>query len=123
MIENMTDNKNSSLTLKSNVNIIECETFADAVAKATEDAGNSGGQQYPVVMFRQGDRISFSGAMPMKRVKSFLDLDKAAKKGDSVDSLRAAMNRPHIQEHSASIASYIKENVRDYIIPGLTINV
>ena len=108
----------------SEVKIIECESFPQALTSATEEAGNTGGQSYPVVMFRQGDRISFSGALPMKRVESFLDLQKSAHKGDSMeDKLRGAMNRPHIPEHTTAIANYIQENPRDYIIPGLTINV
>ena len=40
-----------------------------------------------------------------------------------MDKLRGAMNRPHIPEHTTAIANYIQENPRDYIIPGLTINV
>jgi len=107
----------------SKVNIIEVDTFQQALSSAIEEAGNTGGQAYPVVMFRQGDRISFSGALPMKRVEAFLDLQKSAHKGDSMDKLRGAMNRPHIPEHTAAIASYIQENPQDYIIPGLTINV
>src|SRR6266404_7644772 len=103
----------------SKVNIIERDNFQEALSAATEEAGNTGGQAYPVVMFSQGDRFSFSGALPMKRVESFLDLQKSAHKGDSMDKLRGAMNRPHIPEHTAAIASYIKENPQDYIIPGL----
>lgn len=105
------------------VNIIECGSFQEAVSRANEEATNSGGIAFPVVMFRQGNRISFSGALPMRRVESFLDLKKSARKGDSIDNLRAAMNRPFIPEHSAAIANYVKENPRDYIIPGITINV
>lgn len=113
----------NELQLTSKVNIIECEGFQQALTQATEEAGNTGGQAYPVVMFRQGNRISFSGALPMKRVESFLDLTKSSRKGDSMDKIRAATNRPHIPEHSTAIANYIKENPKDYIIPGLTINV
>jgi hypothetical protein len=72
----------------SKVNIIEVDTFPQALVSATEEAGNTGGQAYPVVMFRQGDRVSFSGALPMKRVETFLDLQKSAHKGDSMDRLR-----------------------------------
>ena len=107
----------------SKVEVIECESFPQAMSRATEEAANTGGTPYPVVMFRQGDRRSFSGALPMKKVESFLDLQKSAQKGDSMDKLREAMNRPHIPEHVAAIANYIKENPLDYIIPGLTINV
>jgi DNA sulfur modification protein DndB len=107
----------------SKVNVIEVDTFPQALTSATDEAGNTGGQAYPVVMFRQGDRVSFSGALPMKRVEMFLDLQKSAHKGDSMDKLREAMNRPHIPEHTAAIASYIQENPRDYIIPGVTVNV
>jgi DNA sulfur modification protein DndB len=107
----------------SKVNIKEYGDLRRALELATEEAGNTGGQVYPVIMFHQGDRISFSGALSMKRVESFLDLQKAAHKGDSMDKLRGAINRPHIPEHIAAIADYIKENPRDYIIPGLTINV
>lgn len=113
----------SELEIVSKVRVIECDSFQLALSQATEEAGNAGGQAYPVVMFRQGDRISFSGALPMKRVESFLDLSKSSRKGDSIEKIRAAINRPHIPEHSNAIASYIKENPRDYIIPGLTINV
>jgi DGQHR domain-containing protein len=113
----------NTLQLTSKVHITECETFPQALSTATEEAGNTGGHAYPVVMFRQGKRISFSGALPMKRVESFLDLQRSARKGDSMDKLRAATNRPHIPEHTAAIANYIKENPEDYIIPGLTINV
>ncbi|MGH9605642.1 MAG: DNA sulfur modification protein DndB [Terracidiphilus sp.] len=116
-------NESSELQLTSKVNIIERESFQQALTDATEEAGNTGGQPYPVVMFRQGNRVSFSGALPMKRVESFLDLSKSARKGDSMDKIRVASNRPHIPEHSAAIANYIKENPKDYIIPGLTINV
>ncbi len=70
----------------SKVNIIESDSFQQALnSAATEEGGNTGGQAYPVVMFRQGSRISFSGALPMKRVESFLDLQKSAHKGDSMD--------------------------------------
>jgi DNA sulfur modification protein DndB len=118
----MTEENKLNLT-SSKVNIIECDGFQQALAQANEEAPNTGGMAYPVVMFRQGNRISFSGALPMKRVEGFLDLKRSAHKGDSVDKLRMAMNRPYIPEHSAAIASYITENPDDYIIPGLTINV
>ena len=108
----------NTLQLTSKVNITECETFPQALSTATEEAGNTGGHAYPVVMFRQGKRISFSGALPMKRVESFLDLQKSARKGDSMDKLRAATNRPHIPEHTAAIANYIKENPRGLHHPG-----
>ncbi len=111
------------LNLTSKVNIIECDNFQEASKQANEEAPNTGGVVYPVVMFRQGNRESFSGALPMRKVETFLDLRKSAQKGDSVDRLRMAMNRPYIAEHSAAIADYIKENPDDYIIPGLTINV
>jgi hypothetical protein len=106
----------------SQVNIIECDSFRQALTQATEEAGNTGGQAYPVVMFRQGNRTSFSGALPMKRVEPFLDLSRSSGKGDSMDKIRAATNRPHIPEHSTAIANYVKENPKDYIIPGLINN-
>ena len=115
--------ENPELQITSKVRIIELESFQDALMKATEEAGNTGGQPYPVVMFRQGERTSFSGALPMKRVESFLDLTKSSRKGDSMEMIRSATNRPLIPEHSNAIANYIKENPKDYIIPGLTINV
>ena len=102
----------------SKVEVIECESFPQAMSRATEEAANTGGTPYPVVMFRQGDRRSFSGALPMKKVESFLDLQKSAQKGDSMDKLREAMNRPHILEHVAAIANYIKENPLDYASRG-----
>jgi len=118
----MTDE--SKLNLTSTVNIQDnYDSFQQALTVANEEAANTGAVAYPVVMFRQGNRISFSGALPMKRVEGFLDLKRSAHKGDSVDRLRAAMNRPYIAEHSAAIGNYIKENPDDYIIPGLTINV
>ena len=75
----MTDE--NTLQLTSKVSIAECETFPQALSTATEEAGNTGGHAYPVVMFRQGKRISFSGALPMKRVESFLDLQRSAAQG------------------------------------------
>lgn len=115
--------ENTDLQMTSKVNIVELPSFQEALTKATEEAGNTGGQAYPVVMFRQGNRTSFSGALPMKRVESFLDLSKSSRKGDSMEKIKAATNRPLIPEHSTAIANYIKENPKDYIIPGLTINV
>jgi DGQHR domain-containing protein len=116
-------NETAEVQITSKVHIIELDSFPEALTKATEEAGNTGGQAYPVVMFRQGDRTSFSGALPMKRVESFLDLTKSSRKGDSMEMIKSAANRPIIPEHSTAIANYIKENPRDYIIPGLTINV
>lgn len=40
-----------------------------------------------------------------------------------MDMIRAATNRPLIPEHCTAISNYIQENPKDYIIPGLTINV
>src|SRR5580700_3298856 len=95
--------ENAELQITSKVRIVELGSFQEALTKATEEAGNTGGQAYPVVMFRQGNRTSFSGALPMRRVETFLDLQKSANKGDSMDRLRETMNRPHIPEHTAAI--------------------
>ena len=45
------------------VNVIDCDSFDDALKRAGTEATNTAGMSLPVVMFHQGNRLNLSGAL------------------------------------------------------------
>jgi DNA sulfur modification protein DndB len=106
-----------------NVEMKEHDIYEDAVRSAYDEAANTAGWTFPVVIFRQGTRMILSGAFPIGFIESRL-FSKSVEKGSGVKSALLSMNRPLEPSHTKSIAAYIEENIkRKYIMPPLTLNV
>jgi DGQHR domain-containing protein len=105
------------------LNLKECSTLEDAQRLAGIEAANTGALPMPVVIFRQGERIHATGAMPMSWVRNLLELRPASRQGSLRDT-QAAWNRPEDPNHSREIAKYLTENYdKRYIMPPLTLNI
>ncbi len=91
---------------------------------AQEEASNTGGMALPGVLFKQGDRYCISTAIHMRRIRSRLLEVRSARAKGGVADVQAATNRPVMNDHVASIASYLRDNVgARYILPPMTLNV
>jgi DGQHR domain-containing protein len=105
------------------VNIRKFPTLKEAQEAAISEAANTGGLQLPAVMFRQGERMMLSTALPMPAVRQRLQVNSAPARG-GVDEVRGMTNRPIMADHVATIKGYLKENVGGrYILPPITLNV
>ncbi len=105
------------------VNVITKDDMRAAANAAQEEAANTGGFQLPGVLFRQGKRYCISTAIPVRRVRTRLEVNAAAKRG-SVKDVLTVTNRPIMPDHVSNIADYIDENVGgSYILPPMTLNV
>jgi DNA sulfur modification protein DndB len=123
----------SLAALPESVKIIESETFDQARDRANEEAANSSGSIHSVVMFRQGLRIAFAGAIPVRHLTKHVSTLNSSKKGDSPDMVARNKNRPVMPDHVAAISAYLVENAGlptpsnprkgRYILPPLTWNV
>lgn len=107
----------------SNVKLIRCVDPMEASQKANIEASNTGGFSLPGTLFRQGSRHCICTAFPIRRVQATLDVDSAKRRG-TVSDVLAAINRPVMDDHVATIADYLVENVgKKYILPPMTLNV
>ena len=112
-----------NLNTPNNVKIFEYETHKEALDSAYSEAATTTGQVLSGTLFKQGNRLSFSTALPIPVVVQHVYV-KAAKKGQSLKDIANATNRPTMHDHVQSIHKYIDANYTgDYIIPGLTLNV
>jgi DNA sulfur modification protein DndB len=110
-------------TPKPLLNLKECETLEEAQKLAGIEAANTGALPMPVVIFRQGERINATGAMPMSWVRNLLEPRPASRQGSLRDT-QTAWNRPEDSNHSKEIGKYLSENYdKRYIIPPLTLNI
>ena len=100
-----------------------CNDIEEAQTLAGKEVANTGGFSVPVIMFRQGNRINLTGAIPFSWVSSRLATRSADKKGQIHETL-SAWNRPEDPDHAEAISKYLKENHdKKYILPPLTLNV
>ncbi|WP_165904574.1 DNA sulfur modification protein DndB [Paraburkholderia hospita] len=107
----------------STLKIEECASFEQAQVGAYQEAMTTMGDALPVVMYHQGSRIQLSGALPFSLVSRVL-LARSAAMRSSIDSARAATNRPQDPKHTREIAEYIKQNADGkYILGSLVLNV
>lgn len=105
-----------------NVIVKEHNTYDQATIAAQSESSNTGGWTFPVVLFRQGNRLSLSGAFPLGFVESRL-FSRSASKATTVKGAMGTMNRPKDPKHIKIISKYLRENVGgNYIIPPLTLN-
>jgi DNA sulfur modification protein DndB len=96
----------------------------DAALRAALDlVGVAGSFLQPAIEFHQGNRVSYSTAMPLVVLKRVVDTSKSASKKSSMEDLQKAWQRPVLDDHVENIAQYIDYNPSSYIIPGLTLNV
>jgi hypothetical protein len=110
------------------VKIVECDSFNHARDQAVEAAANTNGIQLPIIIFRQGDRNICSGAITMKQIRRYVDLENTSKRGDS-PSL-GSKNRPKDPQHQDTICKYLVEcagkpngaRKGKYILPGVIFN-
>jgi DNA sulfur modification protein DndB len=118
-------------TMTNKVEIVDCDSFDTARNRASEESSNSSGSVYPVVVFRQGARTSFAGAMAIRQIAKHVSLINESKKGDSPDQVLTQKNRPIMPDHVAAIANYLSENAGEpdnvkkgrYILPPVSWNV
>ncbi len=105
------------------VKIIQHNTYEQATSAAYSEAANTGGFTFPVVSFKQGNRLFLSGAFPIGFVQTRL-YSRSAEKGKGASSTILSMNRPLDPKHTKSVSKYLSENIHNkYIIPPLTLNV
>jgi DNA sulfur modification protein DndB len=113
----------NTLSSNSNVNLHLCGTVEKAAQDAQSAAANVAGIVVPVIIFKQGNRILLTGALPIGFARQRLHRVSAAKKASITDA-RAAMNRPLDNEHAKTIAKYLVDNQGGkFLIPPLTLNV
>lgn len=104
---------------------ITCKNLDDAMREAGNEVASTGGNCFPVTVFKQGRRRCLSGAFPMFFIKERLRARSPKKhEGLTMAEAMSYTNRPEDPSHSKSIAAYLKENLgKDYILPPLTINI
>lgn len=106
-----------------NVNFVPVGNMSDAREASQEEAANTGGLPLPGILFRQGQRHCVSTAIPVRRVRTHLEVKPAKERGNVAD-VKDATNRPVMKDHVGSIAQYLRENVGGrYILPPMTLNV
>jgi DNA sulfur modification protein DndB len=105
-----------------NIKLHHLENLEKAQLEAQKAAANVSGFSFPVTIFRQGSRISLSGAFPLSFVRSRLERRSAEKRGNVQDAMQAG-NRPLDSGHAKNISSYLAANMSGkYILPPLTLN-
>ena len=106
-----------------NVKLIRCMNLDTAREAATDEAANTSGQILSGVLFQQGTRFSMSSAMPMAMIVNKLEVN-AASKGQTLQEIGSATNRPTMSDHVDTISRYLKNNHQEeYILPPMTLNV
>lgn len=78
----------------------------------------------PVQVFRQGDRVMVSAALPIKMLIKTL-VAESAERNRTADVARRYTNRPFLKDHCDVIADYLRKTLQQgdsYIIPPLTLN-
>jgi DNA sulfur modification protein DndB len=107
----------------SNVTLRKYKDALEAQNAANMEASSTGGNVLPAVLFRQGQRQMIASAFPIPFVRTRLQVNHAAERGN-VEQVRSATNRPVISDHVDTVKNYIKDNVGGrYILPPLTLNV
>jgi len=109
-------------TKPQSVTIRKFPTMEEAQRAASDETAATGAQMLPAIMFRQGERTMLTTAFLISFVRNRLQANHAEKRG-SVEQVRAATNRPVMEDHVTSVKNYIKTNVgKKYILPPLTLN-
>lgn len=97
-------------------------TMEEAERAASREVAATGAQMLPAIMFRQGERTMLTTAFLIAMAKNRLQASHAQKRG-SVEEVRAATNRPLMDDHVNSVKNYLKANVgKKYVLPPLTLN-
>lgn len=96
----------------------EFDTLQEARESAFDEATASGGRVYPCTVFQQGGRWMISTSFPFPFLAKQVRLDPAVKGGNP----RNNMNRPLMPDHVKSIRNYLLQNVHEYILPPVTLN-
>jgi DNA sulfur modification protein DndB len=112
-----------NLTAKpKNVTIREYSSAEQAQNGASQEAAATGGTLLPAVMFQQGNRLMLTTAFMIPLIRNRLQVNHAKAKGN-VEEVRAASNRPLMNDHVGSVKNYLRSNVgKKYILPPLTLN-
>lgn len=104
------------------VTVRKFPTMEEAERAASQEVTATGAQSLPAIMFRQGERTMLTTAFLIAFVRNRLQASHAQKRG-SVEEVRAATNRPLMDDHVNSVKNYIKANVgKKYVLPPLTLN-
>lgn len=104
------------------VTIRKFSTMEEAERAASREVAATGAQMLPAIMFRQGERTMLTTAFLIAMARNRLQASHAKMRG-SVEEVRAATNRPLMEDHVASVKSYIMANVgKKYVLPPLTLN-
>ena len=106
-----------------NVNLVPVDNMGDAREASQEESANTGGIALPGILFKQGQRYCLSTAIPVRRVRTRLEVVHAKERGNVAD-VKAATNRPLMKDHVGTISQYLRENAGGrYILPPMTLNV
>lgn len=105
------------------VKFVAHESLDEAIRKANEAAGRTGGIAIPCIIFRQAKRTMISAAIPFRVVMDRL-ISESAPDASTIEQVQQARNRPEDTGHSQAIGSYIRENIAGkFILPPMTLNV
>ena len=102
-----------------NMGLKEHEGVESAMRAAMEDAIATGSQVFPCTVFQQGGRTMIATSFPFPFLGSRVEAQSAAKGDDP----SAFTNRPLMPDHVKSIRQYMLDNVENYILPPVTLNV
>jgi len=106
----------------SSVTVRTFQTMEEAERAASREVAATGAQMLPAIMFRQGERTMLTTAFLIAMARNRLQASHAKLRG-SVEEVRAATNRPLMDDHVASVKNYLKSNVgKKYVLPPLTLN-
>jgi DNA sulfur modification protein DndB len=105
------------------VAVRRCNTYEEARDAAVAEAGATGGQPFPAILFRQGTRAFASTALPMGVIRERVII-REVRRGDDPSAVLKNANRPVMADHTRTIARYVKSNMeKKYILPPMTLNV
>lgn len=99
-------------------------TLEEVRRKAQDIVAHTYQSTAPVQVFRQGDRVMVSAALPIKMLIKTL-VAESADRNRTADVARRYTNRPFLKDHCNVIADYLRKTLQQgdsYIIPPLTLN-
>lgn len=106
----------------SSVTVRSFATMEEAERAASREVAATGAQMLPAIMFRQGERTMLTTAFLIAMARNRLQASHAKMRG-TVEEVRAATNRPLMDDHVNSVKNYIKSNIgKKYVLPPLTLN-
>lgn len=100
------------------ISITKFATYEEARERALSRVMSGNAIMLPCMVYRQGERTMLSFVLPFALMKRHLEFD-ATPRGEDV---RSHLNRTLMPDHVTTIKTYLRDNYRRYILPGLTLN-